>query len=127
MGCLPKEVEDGRIRFDYQGITFLMDAVDEYLFVNLIWPWVYSFSKFDIDKFARVRQVVNDVNMRGSVSVFYGFAETDEVAVHMQKSFLLIPEIPNVTEYMKSLLDSFFRTARKLDLEIEKMSSNTDE
>ena len=120
IGCIPNETEEGRIKFDYQGVTFLIEAVEECLFVNLIWPWCHSFSKFDIDEFARVRQVVNDINMRGTVSVFYGITDSDEVALHIKKHFLLVPQIPDSEEYIKLILESFFRTARTLDLEIEK-------
>ena len=120
IGCTPQYTEEGRIQFEYQGVIFLMEAVNECMFVNLIWPWCYSFSKFDIDEFARVRQVVNDVNMRGVVSVFYGTTDSDEVALHIKKNFLLIPQIPDLEEYLKLILDGFFRTARTLDLEIEK-------
>lgn len=120
IGCSPEETEEGRIRFEYQGVTFLMEAVDECLFVNIIWPWCHNFSKFDIDEFARVRQVVNDINMRGSISVFYGITDSDDVAVHLKKHFLLVSQISDLEEYLKVILDSFFRTARTLDLEIEK-------
>lgn len=120
IGTEPRDTEDGRIQFDYQGITFLMEAIDECLFVNLIWPWCHSFSKFDIDEFARVRQVVNEINMRGTVSVFYGITDSDDVALHIKKHFLLVPQIDDLEGYMKIILDSFFRTARTLDLEIEK-------
>ena len=120
IGSEPKYTEEGRIQFEYQGVIFLMEAVNECMFVNLIWPWCYSFSKFDIDEFARVRQVVNDVNMRGVVTVFYGTTDSDEVALHIKKNFLLVPQIPDLEEYLKLILDGFFRTARTLDLEIEK-------
>ena len=120
IGTEPRDTEEGRIQFDYQGITFLLEAVDECLFVNLIWPWCHSFSKFDIDEFARVRQVVNEINMRGTVSVFYGITDSDDVALHIKKHFLLVPQIDDLEGYMKIILDSFFRTARTLDLEIEK-------
>ena len=56
IGSEPKYTEEGRIQFEYQGVIFLMEAVNECMFVNLIWPWCHSFSKFDIDEFARVRQ-----------------------------------------------------------------------
>lgn len=121
LGCQPEETEEGRIRFDYQGIVFLMEAIDECLFVNLIWPWCYSFSKFDIDEFSRVRQVINEVNMQGTVTVFYGISDSDEVAVHIKKHFLLVPQIPHLENYLKLMFDSFFRTARTLNLEIEKI------
>ena len=119
IGSVPKYIEEGRIQFEYQGVIFLMEAVNDCMFVNLIWPWCHS-SKFDIDEFARVRQVVNDMNARGTASVFYGMTDSDDVAVHIKKHFLLVPQIPDLEDYMKLMLDSFFRTARTLDLEIEK-------
>lgn len=120
IGSEPLSTEEGRIQFEYQGITFLMEAVNDSMFVNLIWPWCHSFSKLDIDEFARVRQVVNDINARGIVSVFYGITDSDDVAVHIKKHFLLVPQIPNLEDYLKLMLDSFFRTARMLELEIER-------
>ncbi len=120
IGCIPEGTDEGRIQFEYQGIMFLMEAVDDCLFVNLIWPWCHSFSKFDIDEFSRVRQVVNEINMQGTVSVFYGVTTSDDVAIHIKKHFLLVPEIRDLEGYLRLMLDSFFRTARTLDLEIEK-------
>ena len=120
IGSEPQYTEEGRIQFEYQGIVFLMEAVNDCMFVNLIWPWCHSFSKFDIDEFARVRQVVNDINARGTATVIYGITDSDDVAVHIKKHFLLVPQIPDLEDYMKLMLDSFFRTARTLDLEIEK-------
>ena len=120
IGSKPQFTEEGRIQFEYQGITFLMEATDDCKFVNLIWPWCHSFSKFDIDEFARVRQVVNEVNMNDSLSVFYTITDSDEVAVHIKKHFLLVQQIPNIEDYLKLMLDIFFRTARTLHVEIEK-------
>ena len=120
IGCEPRYTEEGRIQFEYQGVIFLIEAANDCMFVNLIWPWCHSFSKFDIDEFARVRQVVNDINARGTASVFYGITDSDDVAVHIKKHFLLVSQIPDLVDYLKLMLDSFFRTARTLDLEIEK-------
>ena len=120
IGSSPQYTEEGRIQFEYQGIVFLMEAANDCMFVNLIWPWCHSFSKFDIDEFARVRQVVNEVNLRESVSVVYTITDSDDVALHIKKHFLLVPQIPEVEEYLKLILKSFFRVARTLDLEIEK-------
>jgi hypothetical protein len=120
IGSKPEYTEEGRIQFEYQGIVFLMEAANDCLFVNLIWPWCHSFSKFDIDEFARVRQVVNKVNLRETLSVVYSVTDSDDVALHIKTNFLLVPQIPEVEEYLKLILNSFFRTARTLDLEIEK-------
>ena len=120
IGSEPKFTEEGRIQFVYQGVMFLMEAVDDCLFVNLIWPWCHSCSKYDIDEFARVRQVVNEINTRGTVSAFYGITDSDEIAVHLKKHFLLVSQIPNLEGYLKTMLDILFRTARTLEVEIEK-------
>lgn len=120
IGSEPKDYDQVSFQFEYQGVIFLIEAVNDCDFVNLIWPWCYSFSKFDVDEFARVRQVLNDINARGTASVFYGITDSDDVAVHIKKHFLLVSQIPDLVDYLKLMLDSFFRTARTLDLEIEK-------
>lgn len=120
LGSEPQYTEEGRIQFEYQGVIFLMETANDCMFVNLIWPWCHSFSKFDIDEFARVRQVVNDINARGTATVIYGITDSDDVAIHIKKNFLFVPQIPNLEEYLRLMLDIFFRTARTLDLEIEK-------
>ena len=121
IGSEPKYDEDGRIQFEYQGITFLLEAANDSDFVNLIWPWCYSFSKFDIDEFARVRQVANDINMRGVVTVFHSISDSDDVAVHIKKNFLFIQQIPEIEDYLRLILYNFFRTAHMLELELEKV------
>ena len=121
IGSEPQYNEEGRIQFEYQGVIFLIEAANDCDFVNLIWPWCYSFSKFDIDEFARVRQVINGINAYGIVSVFYGNTDSDDVAVHIKKNFLFIEQIPNIEDYLRMMLENFFRTVRKLELEIEKI------
>ncbi len=120
IGSKPEYTEEGRIQFEYQGITFLMESANDCVFVNLIWPWCHSFSKFDIDEFARVRQVVNEVNLHDWLSVTYTITDSDDVALHIKRNIILIPQIPDVEKYLKQILNSFFRVARTLDLEIEK-------
>ena len=101
--------------------TILMEAANDCMFVNLIWPWCHNFSKFDIDEFARVRQVVNEINVQGTVSVVYTLADSDDVAVHIKKHFLFISQIPQIEDYLKLILKNFFDIARRLELEIERL------
>lgn len=120
IGAELTDVGEDRIQFEYQGITFLMDIDDDCYFVNIIWPWCHTFNKFDIDEFSRVRRVINDVNSFSAVSVFYGISDSDDVLLHMRKNLILVPQIPQIDSYLKSILSSFFRTARTMDFEIEK-------
>ena len=121
IGSTPQYTEEGRIQFEYQGIIFLMEAANDCMFVNLIWPWCHNFSKFDIDEFARVRQVVNEINVQGTVSVVYTLADSDDVAVHIKKHFLFISQIPQIEDYLKLILKNFFDIERRLELEIERL------
>jgi hypothetical protein len=120
IGAELTDVGEDRIQFEYQGITFLMDIDDDCYFVNIIWPWCHTFNKFDIDEFSRVRRVINDVNSFSAVSVFYGISDSDDVLLHMRRNLLLVPQIPSINDYLRSIMRSFFTTARILDLEIEK-------
>lgn len=114
------DIGEERIQFDYQGITFLLDLEDDCYFVNIIWPWCYTFNKFDIDEFSRVQRVINTINSYDAVSVFYGISDSDDVVLHMKKNLLFIPQIPQIDSYLRSILGGFFRTVRTLDFEIEK-------
>lgn len=127
IGCVPEEDENGRILFEYQGITFLMDAVDDCMFVNLIWPWCHSFSSFDVDELARARKVINEINAQGTMSVFYSFSDSDEVAVHIKKHFLFVPQIPDLENYFKLIINAFFRTVRVLELKVEQLRMQESE
>ncbi|MBQ9636331.1 MAG: hypothetical protein IJV36_00350 [Prevotella sp.] len=121
IGCQPEETEEERIWFDYQSATFLMEAEDECLFVNLILPGVHRFSVFDIDEHSRVRKIINEMNWKSPFQVFYLQNEkADEVVVHIKKNFILAPQIPQLNNYLKCILRDFFVTRDKMVLEIEK-------
>ena len=122
MGCHYEDKENDSIYFEYQGVTFIVEAVNECLFINLIWPWCYSFSIFDIDEFARVRKVINEINDRGTCTLYYiQYPESDEVAVHIRKNLIFVPQIPQIEEYLQATLRGFFKVARALGVEMEKV------
>ena len=120
IGAELTDAGEERIQFEYQGITFLMDANDDCYFINIIWPWCHTFNKFDIDEFSRVQRVVNEINSYDSITVFYGISDSDDVLLHMRKNLIFVPQIPQINEYLRSILRSFFQTTRTLDFEIEK-------
>lgn len=50
----------------------------------------------------------------------YASSDSDEVALHIKKNFLFLSVIPDLEEYLKAQIRSFFKTAHILQLEIEK-------
>ena len=120
IGAELTDIGEERIQFEYQGITFLMDLNDDCYFVNIIWPCCHAFNKFDIDEFSRVQRVINTINSYDAVSVFYGISDSDDVLLHVRKNLIFVPQIPHIDIYLRSILGSFFQTARTLDFEIEK-------
>ena len=122
MNCKVDVTEEDRLVFEYQGVRFLIEAVDDCLFINLIWPWCYTISLYDADEYSRLRQVVNELNASGTCSVFYyPNKETDEMAVHMKKHMLFVSDITELEAYMSSAIAGLFSTARQLELDMEKM------
>ena len=122
MGCQLVSEEGDRIIFEYQDTTFMMDVDDDCLFVNIIWPWCHSFSLYDIDEFARFRKVANIINANCGCTIFYvPNPESDEVAVHIKKHFILVPQIPQLDNYLRAILRGFFTIARTLNIEMEKV------
>ena len=53
--------------------------------------------------------------------MFYCNTDSDDMAVHIKKNFLFIEQIPNIEDYLRMMLENFFITVRKLELEIEKI------
>jgi hypothetical protein len=120
MGCQYEDKENDSIYFEYQGVEFIVETANDCLFINLIWPWCYSFSIFDIDEFARVRKVINEINDRGTCTLYYiQYPESDEIAVHIRKNLIFVPQIPQIEEYLQATLRGFFKVARALGVEME--------
>lgn len=122
MNCKVEETEDGNLVFDYQGVNFLIEASDECLFINLIWPWCYTIPLYDAHEYSRLRKVVNELNAHGTCSVFYYTnKETDEMVVHLKKHMLFVSDITALPSYMKGTITGLFSIVRQLDLDMEKM------
>ena len=122
MDCQPENDEDDRIRFQYQGVTFLAEATNEAKFASIIWPWCHRVSLFDIDEFARVRKVLNELNNLSGCALFYQEdKETDETGIHISKHFIFTSDIPRISEYLRAMLGMLFRTQNELKIRVEKL------
>ena len=116
------EEDPDRIEFMFQGESFCLIATDDSLMVT-----VYDFSwgsinLDDIDEVSKLRKVINSVNFKlGGVCVIYTMdVENNRMIVHTKRQFFIIPEIPNLVEYLTAMLTGFFEAQRVLTHELDK-------
>ena len=125
IGCqyeLPKEDEDERIIFAYQGEHFIANATNALRFIQL-WDTHWDHIElYDIDDFARLKKVINMANLNNSVMTVYTIdEEAKTVDVHCKSTILFIPEIPDIEDFLKLELNEFFRVHQFVKLEMAKL------
>ena len=110
LGCPVRENEQGNLNFQFQGQHFVAVASNDRLCITVHYPWWLNCSLYDVERLAKIKKAINEANFHTRVSTFYTVAdEGDIVGVHSQKSILLIPQIPDITGYLKAMLEDFFQ------------------
>jgi len=110
------------VYFNYQGETFLVIAKRDTKWINVYDLWWYSLSSYKvIEEFSILRKLINEENKNGSYIVFYTINnENEQIDVHTKKNVLFIPQIPDIDQYLISVLQYFFETKRNIFIELEK-------
>jgi hypothetical protein len=122
MDCQGGEDEKGYFECEYQGVHFVIEAEDDCLYINLVWPWCYTIPLYDADAYSRLRKIVNDLNSLGTCSLFYyPHKETDEMVVHLKANMLFMSEIGPIDAYLAGAISGLFKIVNQLNLEMEKM------
>lgn len=127
IGCqyeLSGEENDNRIFFAYQGEHLFADAQNDARFVHVYDPNWGQVELYEIEKFANLKKVINEANMNYYTTTFYTINEAGSTAdVHSRVSFLFIPEIPQIDDYLRSVLDNFFRVHQFIGSELAKLEA----
>ena len=124
IGCQYTISEDERIHFDYQGEHLWAEAVNECRFINVYDTGWENCELYDVEKVARLKQAINTVNLKETVTVLYSLdTEDDMMWVHCKKNFLFIPQIPDVDSYLKSMFAALFQAHHALGAEMEKLKN----
>ena len=102
--------EDGFISFSYQGGNFSAYFSEDSPFVTINYHSFYSVETYQKEKIERMKEVTNEMNSRSIHKVIYATDIEDcRFRVYAEAFFLLIPEIPYVEDYLKLMLQRFFR------------------
>ena len=128
MGCQYEvDEEDHSVRFDWQGGHFCAYVDNDSPFVSL---WFFQWNEwelYDIDTLSRVKRVINENNVHMPATVVYSVNENaGTFSIHSNMYFLLVPQIPEIDNYLQSLFARFFQTCRYFDTELEKLTSKEE-
>lgn len=104
--------------FTYQGENFSVDTWENGLMIT-IWDTV---DLDDLDDVSRVRKAINNINVRQNLTLMYSIDEkSQKFAVHTKRQCLLIPQIPQIENYMAAMLSGFFDVQRSFKEEYDRL------
>jgi hypothetical protein len=116
-----ENVEEGDIRFGYQGEYFVVRASNKTHYIQIYDTQWGHVELYDVDEFARLKKAINESNIRNSVTTIYTIDEAgSNVDVHCKSVILFVPEIPNIADYLRLELSEYFRVHETINLEMAK-------
>ena len=108
--------------FTYQGENFRIDTWKECLMIGI---WDVGWGTVDLDDLddvSRVRKAINNINVRQNLTLMYSVDEKGQkFAVHTKRQCLLIPQIPQIENYMAAMLTDFFDVQRSFKEEYDRL------
>lgn len=127
LGCQYEVDEDDHINFQWQGGYFSAHASNESLFVTI---WYFQWGEwelYDIDMLSRVKQVINNANINYSLNVVYSLNEEGgNFYIHSSKSFVFVPQLPDIKGYLQAMLGEFFVVRRYVEKELDKLENQEE-
>lgn len=122
MGCQYTVDEDDMICFAYQGEVFRVVADNECQFINVFNTFWEGCELYDVEKVARLKRAINEVNLSKTVTVCYTIDEAENMMwVHCKTRFPFIPQIPDLVDYLKFIFAALFQAHHALGAEIERL------
>lgn len=116
-----ENVEEGDIRFGYQGEYFVVRASNKTHYIQIYDTHWGHVELYDIDEFARLKKAINESNIRNSVTTVYTIDEAgSNVDIHCKSVILFVPEIPNISDYLRLELSEYFRVHETINIEMAK-------
>ena len=108
--------------FTYQGEHFHIDTWKDCLMIGIWDTWWGTVDLDDLDDVSRVRKAINNINVRQNLTLMYSIDEKGQkFAVHTKRQCLLIPQIPQIENYMAAMLTGFFDVQRSFKEEYDRL------
>ena len=108
--------------FSYQGENFSVETWEDGLMITIWDTWWGTVDLDDLDDVSRVRKAINTINVRQNLTLMYSIDEkSQKFAVHTKRQCLLIPQIPQIENYMVAMLTVFFDVQRSFKEEYDRL------
>ena len=116
------EENEYNMYFAYQGENFSVDTWENGLMITIWDTWWGTVDLDDLDDVSRVRKAINNINVRQNLTLMYSIDEKGQkFAVHTKRQCLLIPQIPQIENYMAAMLTGFFDVQRSFKEEYDRL------
>ena len=116
------EENEYNMYFTYQGENFSVDTWENGLMITIWDTWWGAVDLDDLDDVSRVRKAINNINVRQNLTLMYSIDEKGQkFAVHTKRQCLLIPQIPQIENYMAAMLTGFFDVQRSFKEEYDRL------
>lgn len=116
------EENEYNMYFTYQGENFSVDTWENGLMITIWDTWWGTVDLDDLDDVNRVRKAINTINVRQNLTLMYSIDEkSQKFAVHTKRQCLLIPQIPQIEDYMAAMLTGFFDVQRSFKEEYDRL------
>ena len=116
------EENEYNMYFTYQGENFSVDTWENGLMITIWDTWWGTVDLDDLDDVSRVRKAINNINVRQNLTLIYSVDEKGQkFAVHTKRQCLLIPQIPQIENYMAAMLTDFFDVQRSFKEEYDRL------
>ena len=110
------------MHFSYQGENFSVETWEDGLMITIWDTWWGTVDLDNLDDVSRVRKAINTINVRQNLTLMYSIDEkSQKFAVHTKRQCLLIPQIPQIENYMVAMLTGFFDVQRSFKEEYDRL------
>lgn len=110
------------MHFSYQGENFSVETWEDGLMITIWDTWWGTVDLDNLDDVSRVRKAINTINVRQGFTLMYSIDEKSKrFAVHTKRQCLLIPQIPQIENYMVAMLTGFFDAQRSFKEEYDRL------
>lgn len=125
IGCEPEmETKENttHVFFTYQGEKFTIECNDSCKFIVIYDTWWHELSTYsEVEEIADLHKTINVANQYAGCTVIYTVNhEMEQIGVHSRRNILFIPQIPDIDQYLISVLNDFFKAQRFVMTELEK-------